>query len=135
MHFTQGQLAQSVLVPSALTVLLVEDDPVVRGNTAEQLADAGFEVARASNAGQAERALAARGDAFDAVVLDVNLGVGPSGYDVARALRAKWLDLPVVFTTSDGAGPYMALHLGRAAHVAKPYSIGDLLGALALARR
>lgn len=119
---------------SCLIVLLVEDDPVIGENTAEQLADEGFEVARASNARQAERALAARGGAFDAVLLDVNLGVGPSGYDVARALRAKWADLPIVFTTADGAGAFMALHLGRAAHVSKPYNIGDLLGALALAR-
>ncbi|MBW3558328.1 MAG: response regulator [Proteobacteria bacterium] len=121
-------------MPSSLTVLLVEDDPVISGNTAEQLAGEGFEVARASNARQAEGALAARGGAFDAVVLDVNLGAGASGYDVARALRANWADLPVVFTTADGAAPFMALHLGRAAHVSKPYNIGDLLGALALAR-
>lgn len=101
--------------------------------TAEQLEEQGFSVTIAADARQAEREFELGGDRFEMAVLDVNLGSGPSGYDLALSLRKRRSDLPIEFTTADAAGPVFSLHLGRAAHVGKPYTLDELTRALRLA--
>mgnify|MGYP000325938455 CR=1 FL=1 len=80
------------------SIVLVEDDDLVRSLLASYLEAAGFRVSTATNAPDAKRVINAVDP--DAVVLDINLGRGPSGLDIADLLAAKRQDIAVVFLTN-----------------------------------
>ena len=82
-------------------VLVVEDEPFVRGLIVRVIEEAGF---RALPASDAAEALAAVEDADpDAAVLDIELGPGPSGIELAAALTATMPHLALVFLTQAAA--------------------------------
>jgi len=78
-------------------ILVVEDDPMTRGLLADVLESAGFLVVSVSTAADARRAAAAADP--DGLVLDIDLGSGPNGFDVADALLAAYPYLGVLFLT------------------------------------
>lgn len=80
------------------SVLIVEDDALLRELIAVALERHGFVVETAASAADAKRAFS-RGD-HDAVVLDVSLGPGPNGFDLADALRAQAPHVAIVFLTN-----------------------------------
>ncbi|HTY69222.1 MAG TPA: ATP-binding protein [Alphaproteobacteria bacterium] len=86
-----------------LTVLLVEDDPEVRETTAALLEDIGCRVMRASQAVQAQEILATSAPKIDLVLSDVVMPESISGIELARDVRAKYPDLPVVLMTGYSA--------------------------------
>lgn len=78
-------------------VLVVEDDAFVRGLVASLLEDAGFRVVTADSA---SAALAALDEVDpDAAVLDIELGSGPNGVDLAQVLIREFPHLALVFLT------------------------------------
>lgn len=80
-------------------VLLVEDEPFTRTMLATALAALGIDVTAA--VGSATDAVVWSLTAeFDVAVLDLDLGVGPSGIDVAYAMRERQRELGLVFLTS-----------------------------------
>ena len=78
-------------------VLLVDDDAMVRGVTAAQLSDMGYEVVEADGAGEALLRLVARPD-LDAVLTDVIMP-GMDGPALAAEIRRRRADLPILFMT------------------------------------
>ena len=80
-------------------LILVEDDAFTRATLGDALAHQGFDV-KARVAAAAE-ALAAQKD-FDpqVAVLDLDLGIGPTGIDVAIALRSRNPKIGIVFLTT-----------------------------------
>jgi CheY-like chemotaxis protein len=110
-------------------VLLVEDDKQVAALTGEILDSIGFEVTHAPSAGAALDALA-RGLNIDVVFSDIMMPGGMSGLDLARELRRKRPDLPVVLTTGyEGAAGRVERE--GVALIRKPYEIEALSAALA----
>ncbi len=79
-------------------VLVVEDEDLLRSLVAGEIARCGFEVASAGS-GAAALELAATFDP-DAVVVDVDLGRGPSGFDVASVLARQSPGIGIVFLTN-----------------------------------
>jgi len=79
------------------SVLVVEDEPFVRGLVAEKLRGNGFRVEVASTAAEA-RKIATNTD-IDIVVMDIDLGPGPSGLDLGIALHKMHPELALVFLT------------------------------------
>jgi len=79
------------------SVLVVEDEPFVRGLVADKLKGNGFKVEVASTAAEA-RKIAANTD-IDIVVMDIDLGPGPSGFDMGIALHKMHPELALVFLT------------------------------------
>ncbi|KQQ96686.1 response regulator [Massilia sp. Leaf139] len=80
------------------SVLFVEDDPLVREAVAGGLRQAGFAV-RVAESGDQALALLDGGLAIDIVFSDVVMPGDLSGIDLARAIRRRWPDLPVVLAT------------------------------------
>ncbi|GJE25689.1 PAS domain-containing protein [Methylobacterium organophilum] len=111
------------------TVLLVEDDDLIRMNTAEMLQDAGYVVV---DAGSAEEAMAALQTApVDVLVTDVNLP-GASGPELAARARAMRPSAVVVYATGDTN----AVRGETGANLlAKPYDAETLLAVLNTARQ
>ena len=79
------------------SVVVVEDDAFMRSLLAEYLEKAGFLVSTASSAADARRQINAVDP--DAVVLDIDLGPGPSGLDVAATLNTEGNEVGIVFLT------------------------------------
>ena len=79
------------------SVLVVEDEPFIRGLVADKLKGNGFKVEVASTAAEA-RKIAANTD-IDIVVMDIDLGPGPSGLDLGIALHKMHPGLALVFLT------------------------------------
>jgi two-component system cell cycle sensor histidine kinase/response regulator CckA len=106
---------------SSRLLLLVEDDPLVRGTLAEALTDAGFEVLEAADAEAALHMVASRQD-IAALLTDINLP-GADGFVLARAARRLRPDLAVVYASGRvrEADPRRALP--DSAFLAKPFSL------------
>jgi DNA-binding NarL/FixJ family response regulator len=79
------------------SILIVEDDALLRELFAVALEGRGFEVETAATAADARR-IFARLDP-DGVVLDVDLGPGPNGFDLALVLRKLSPQVAIVFLT------------------------------------
>lgn len=106
------------------TVLLVEDDALIRMNTAEVLEEAGFVVVEA---GSAEEAMAAlQTTPIDVLVTDINLPGAP-GTELAARARGLRPDVAVVFATGDAS---TVAKDDRASILIKPYSDRTLLASL-----
>jgi DNA-binding response OmpR family regulator len=120
------------------SVLVVEDDPALRGVVARGLREAGLQVVTAGDGTSALNAVGAGPDTrFDAVVLDIGLP-DSDGRDVCQALRARGMTSPVVFLTArdqlhDVLSGFAA---GADDYLAKPFHFPELvLRIRALARR
>ncbi len=107
------------------TVLLVDDDPGVRAVTAAQLREFGYAVteARGHDAALAELD---SGVKFDCVVSDVVMP-GGDGITLARAIRARHRDLPIMFITGRADSDRVAGEIV----LQKPFTVADLSQAVA----
>ena len=93
-----GAVAKTDPTDSARHVLVVEDEALLRDLIAKSLESSGFLVSTAANATDAKRAIKAFDP--DAVVLDVELGPGPNGFDLAEVIARQRPDIGVVFLTN-----------------------------------
>lgn len=84
-------------------VLLVEDERDVAELIQDALEDADLAVQVAHTDAAAYQTLAQEARSFDVLVADINLGVGTTGFDVARRARLLNPDLKVVYITGHAA--------------------------------
>ena len=81
------------------SILVVDDDKFVRTALDSALSNSGFEIA--GSVSTAKEALAANGaKPSDVALLDLDLGIGPTGFDLAHALRKSAPQIGIVFLTS-----------------------------------
>ena len=81
------------------TVLVVDDDRFIRTSLENTLQFSGFEIS--GSVGSALEALAVQGKAVcDVALLDVDLGIGPTGFDLAHKLRSVSPQIGIVFLTT-----------------------------------
>jgi two-component system response regulator MprA len=113
-------------------VLVVEDDPALRGVVARGLREAGIEVVTAADGTTALNTVGLQQSAFDVVVLDIGLP-DSDGRDVCQALRARGVDVPVLFLTArDQLHDVLAgFAAGGDDHLSKPFHVAELLARLA----
>jgi signal transduction histidine kinase/DNA-binding response OmpR family regulator len=128
---TRQDVAPPVLAKAerAVTVLLVEDDELIRWGTAELLTECGHTVLQARDAVAAMKLLAEQ--AVDVMLTDINLP-GANGVELARQALQRWPMLGVVFATGDPAAIDQNV-LRDAVVLTKPYQLDDLIEALARA--
>jgi PAS domain S-box-containing protein len=107
------------------TVLLVEDNPDVAGATTALVEQIGYAVSTVNNATAALQTL--KRQAFDLVISDIVMAGPMDGVALARAIRQRHADIPVILVTgySEAAGaaekdlvvlrkPYQLAELSRA---------------------
>ena len=113
------------------TVLLVEDDDLIRLTTTEMLSDMGCEVKEASSAQEALKIL--DNHPVDILLTDVGLP-GVSGLQLAKDVHVRWPDLRLVLATGASEVKSEVARLG-AIFVMKPYSPESLRQGLELAMK
>ncbi len=107
------------------TVLLVEDDEMIRSNTAEVLEEAGCVVVEAGSAEEALTGL--QTTPVDVLITDVNLP-GASGRELAERARSLRPNAIVIYATGD---PSAVAGDADSIVLAKPYRPAALLAAVA----
>lgn len=114
-------------VGAAMDVLLVEDDAVVRECLREALADAGWRVGEAADAGKALDRMAADGMP-GVIVTDLVLGSGMSGAALIVAAHLRWPQVhAVLISGNDVAEPTLG---PGDRFLCKPFQLGDLVQAV-----
>jgi DNA-binding response OmpR family regulator len=119
-------------------VLIVDDDPKLRGFVSQGLAAHGIESLSAESGEEASRLLDEAGPAVpDLILLDVMMP-GQSGLEFLGELRARGSDVPVIFVTARRAveDRVTGLRTGADDYILKPFEFDELLARIeAVVRR
>lgn len=110
--------------PRPATVLVVEDEPLLRFALASELDAAGFEVLEAGNTAEAETVLAAR-PPVDVLVTDVQMPGPRDGMVLAKMVRAQSPTTKVI--VASGRPPPDCVALVADAFYPKPYDLGRII--------
>jgi len=111
---------------SSLDILLVDDDAPLRDMLTRSFEREGHQVTAVGD-GQSAIAVASSRP-FDIVLLDVALGPGPAGHEVARALRSRRNVVPIIMLTAldSEADVVGGLEAGADDYVTKPFGLAEL---------
>jgi CheY-like chemotaxis protein len=112
------------------TILVVDDDPLIRLTVSGILEDEGYTVV---SAGDGLEALAKLAELQPAVILlDITMP-RMDGYAFAAELARRGLRqaVPVIVLTADGRAPEKAAQLGAEGYLAKPFTLPTLLAEVA----
>jgi DNA-binding response OmpR family regulator len=111
---------------SALNILLVDDDAPLREMLTRSFEREGHRITAVPDGRTALEE--AQRDDFDIVLLDVALGPGVAGHDVARALRAQRNIVPIIMLTAldSEADVVQGLEAGADDYVTKPFGLAEL---------
>jgi len=111
---------------TVLEILVVDDDQPLRDMLSRSFEREGHRVTAVADGHAALSAAAER--PYDVVLLDVALGAGPAGYDVARLLRARRDVVPIIMLTAldSEADAVQGLEAGADDYVTKPFGLAEL---------
>jgi DNA-binding response OmpR family regulator len=111
---------------ASLRILVVDDDAPLRDMLSRSFTREGHTVIAAADGQEALEAT--QGQPFDLILLDVALGPGLAGPDVARELRARRNVVPIIMLTAlDSEADIVAgLEAGADDYVTKPFGLGEL---------
>ncbi len=120
---------------TATSILIVEDDDSIRLGLSEVLTHHGFQTSALSDGLDTVETVCANKP--DLIILDVMLPHA-SGYDIAKALRAKQIFTPILMLTAKGQelDKVIGLQAGADDYLTKPFGLEELLARVnALLRR
>jgi CheY-like chemotaxis protein len=106
------------------TVLVVEDELLLRLAICEGLALHGYAVLHATNADEAIEILESRND-ISTVFTDIEMPGSMNGLKLAAAVRDRWPPINLVVTS--GIRPGISQMPPNAQFIEKPYQTGDVL--------
>jgi DNA-binding NtrC family response regulator len=108
------------------TILVVEDEPLVRMNMAEYLAEVGFRVVEASDGAQAIEALEAD-HTISGVFSDIQMPGAVDGFSLRRWVQQNRPGVVVLLTSGVSNVQSAAGHLGQPRWIVfKPYDMGEV---------
>jgi len=119
------------------TVLIVDDEPLIRWAVREILEDAGYAVVEAGSAGEAmSRIAAADGHPVAVALLDLRL---PDSDDLSllRRVRAEAPACRVIIMTAHGTPELLgdAMKAGAFGTISKPFDLSSVVGLVRAAER
>ncbi|WP_245458482.1 MULTISPECIES: response regulator [unclassified Mesorhizobium] len=113
-------------------VLVVEDEPMILLDIEGGLVEAGFDVVGVNSAGQALSAFDAAPGSFNALISDIRLGDGRSGWEVARHVRQTNAMMPVIYISGDSAPNWGAEGVPESVMITKPFALPQIITALSM---
>ena len=110
------------------TILIVEDEPVLRSMARDILEECGYRILEASSGKEALDVWNQRANEIDLLLTDMVMPDGISGADLVEKLQASQPRLKVVFTSGYTANEVNQTMLARtrASFLAKPYTHAEL---------
>jgi two-component system, response regulator PdtaR len=120
--------ALSVFVTMSISVLVVEDEFLIRVDVVEHSKHTGFEVYEASNASQAIAEMEAHTD-IRAVFTDIHMPGSMDGLKLAHYVRGRWPPVKLILT-SGRLKPRAEDMPVESVFIAKPYQLEKVAGSL-----
>ncbi len=126
-------MSDAIRVLPAMATLLVADDLLpIRQTVRIALSTQGWTILEATNG--AEALALARSSKPDLILLDVDMGAGPNGFDVCKTLKSEpgTKDIPVVMLTAHESESDRAIGLaaGATQYLTKPFGPFELIDAI-----
>jgi len=123
--------ALQAMTDTRLHVLLIDDDPLWQRLIAAwlgRLRHPSFSVESSGSYAQGLELLLRGG--YDACIVDHQLGIGPTGFDLLREARKAGCDIPILLLTADGENQLdvVALRAGAADYLEKAGLTEELTG-------
>lgn len=110
------------------TVLVVEDEVLIRIALSDYLQECGFKVLEAGNADEAVEIIQHSSVTIDLVFSDVVMPGSMDGFGLAKWIRINRAGLPVILTSGDAGKADAAKALcEREPFLAKPYDLENLV--------
>jgi CheY-like chemotaxis protein len=111
-------------------VLVVDDDPAICELIQDMLKEVRLSTVCVTSDNAAYRIIPTL-PTIQALVVDVNLGPGTTGFDVARFARQVIPDLPVVYVTGDASREsFQAFRVPNSGFVQKPFDADHLISTI-----
>jgi len=109
-----------------ISVLLVEDEVLVRMDIADSLAESGFDVLEA---GSADEAILETNDAIRLIITDIDMPGSMDGLKLAAAVRDRWPPIRIIVTSGNRIVEITDLPDGSV-FFAKPYQSSQLVASM-----
>lgn len=106
----------------SLAILVAEDDPQIQEMLEDALTEGGFRPQVLSSAEEAATVLKSSLYEFRALVTDVNLKGAMSGWDLARIVRERDPDFPVVYMTGTAVDDWARFGVPKSILLSKPFA-------------
>jgi DNA-binding response OmpR family regulator len=120
-------------VAAVRQVLVVEDDHGICELISDMLGRELFDVECVATDREAYLRLGADA-ALDGLIVDINLGAGTTGFDVARFARQQNAHLPIIYVSGQATQEsFKAFGVPGSYFVAKPFTADELVDAVELA--
>ena len=113
---------------ASLTVLVAEDEVLLRLMISDHLRESGFNVLEAANGDEARKIISAI-ERVDVVVSDVHMSTPAEGLELARWLGQHYPEMPVILTSGSAtvaAGSVWKVHANITDFVPKPYVVESM---------
>ena len=113
-----------------LVILVVDDEDLIRMVVEDALADGGYEVVTASTGEDAIKLLESGEGKYRALLTDIDLGGGLSGWAVAHRAREIDHSFPVVYMSGKSAADWAVEGVPNSIMLAKPFAPAQLVTAV-----
>lgn len=114
---------------AAPLVLLVDDEVLIHDLIAEALGEAGYQVTAADDGASAlervEGSVALRG-----LITDINLGRGPTGWDVAKRARQLHPQIAIVYVSGGNPQDWVSEGVPNSIMITKPFAPAQVVTAI-----
>jgi len=117
-------------VDNTVRVLVVEDEALICSVIEDALLDNGFEACSVHSGEAAMSTFRDGREGCRALLTDVNLGDGISGWELARQIREITPDFPVVYMTSASAPDWKSQGVDGSVLIRKPFAPAQLAAAV-----
>lgn len=115
---------------NAVRVLVVEDEVLICSFIEDALSDGGFEACSVYSGEAALSTFREGREGCRALLTDVNLGSGISGWELARQIREITPGFPVVYMTSASAPDWKSQGVDGSLLIEKPFAPAQLAAAV-----
>lgn len=111
-------------------ILVVDDDSSICGLISDIVEDLGLEAVCVHTDADAYARLRTL-PTFRALLVDINLGTGTTGFDIARFARQIVPDIPVLYVSGETSRTsFAAFGVRNSDFIAKPFAADDILNPL-----
>ena len=114
-----------------LTILVIEDDPLIQILVEEALTEGGFGSAIAASGEEAVKLLLGDRIKYCALITDINLPGRVDGWEVAKQAREFDPSIPIVYMTGAAAEQWASHGVPKSVLLPKPFAPAQLVTAVA----
>lgn len=115
---------------STITLLVVEDDPLIALDLEEALQEAGYACVLAHTGSAAIAELEGGVARVAGLLTDIRIGKGRDGWSVGRRARELVSNVPVIYMSGDSAGDWSSKGVPNSLMISKPYALAQVITAI-----